>query len=276
MTKLMRLKPAAMTRVVDDYVTSGSLPSDWARFAEPIGRDVDIELIQRLSRHAVERFEPDKVDAWLAPRLHYSFRIQRRLASDVRLWAWLALNCNEFINHRFGKGSEVHPWRYNGTLLRNGLSRLWWGAEMCRNGSDYSDVETVFARTRTAEFALELMYSWNRPAAIAFARVGEGKDGGERLTDPLTVTLSTRLRIYLSLRSLEAAHMGDIEDTEEFDAEWAAHTTTLREVLTDDLTTLRGPSVGVADDSAIQELQLWMRSIVDEIKPESNEAEVAA
>ncbi len=54
------------------------------------------------------------------------------------------------------------------------VSRLWWGAEMVRNGPSYEDVPRVFSRVRTAEFALELSYSRYRPAAIAFTRVADG------------------------------------------------------------------------------------------------------
>ncbi len=132
---------------------------------------------------------------------------------------------------------------------------------MTRNGSSYEDVKHCFARTRTAQFALELMYSWHRPAAIAFCRVAEGVNG-ERLTDARTRTLSTRLRIVLSLRCLEATGSRTLDVEDEFDEEWAQHRPSLASLM-GDLETIKGPSTGSCDESAIDALSAWYRGVLE-------------
>ena len=184
MANLMTVKEGSATRLVDYFQAAEQLPPNFAAALEDTGLDIDLDLVVDLGKRASTLFGPDNMDPWLAPRLHAALRIPRRIAADRGMWTWLALLCHNYIEARFRKKKKrVHPWRYRGEWHRNGISRLWWGAEMTRNGPDYIDVETCFGRTRTAEFALELMYSWNRPAAVAFARVAEGKDGGVRLPD---------------------------------------------------------------------------------------------
>jgi len=263
-TRLIRIKSSAVATVTRDYLAGGHVPTDWKEVSEDTGTgiEIDLRLLKDLVHHAVENCDRKEVDAWLAPRLHCALPIPRRVAADRYVWMWLALECEEYIRFRFTGKKGIRAWRINGELLRNGISRLWWGAEMCRNGSTYVDVETVFTRTRTAEFALELMYSWNRPAAIAFARVAEGKDGGERLKDEMLEALSSSLRVQLSLRALEAAHLDREEDTEEYDPEWGRHTPALADLL-GPTSELRGPRRREAAKSAIDELVGWMREVAD-------------
>ena len=133
---------------------------------------------------------------------------------------------------------------------------------MTRNGPDYSFVPLCFARTRTAQFALELMYSWDRAAAIAFCRVTEGADGGPRLSDERTQGLSTKLKVLLTMRSLDSFGNGDVDDTEEFDAAWASHTPSFASLMMD-VGEIVGPSTGVVSLARVNELTEWFRLVVE-------------
>lgn len=261
MDKLLRLKPEAVSRIVEAYVDTGQLVTDWTKYTEDTGHHCDLALLKALSSRAASLLKMEDMDPWLAPRLHCALRIPRRLAVDGAIWTWLALNCHEFIEARFRQPNrKIHPWRYYGGWSRNGLSRLWWGAEMTRNGPSYDDVKHCFARTRTAQFALELMYSWHRPAAIAFCRVAEGVNG-ERLTDARARGLSTRLRVLLSLHCLESMGSKELDAEEEFDEDWAQHAPSLASLM-GDLGTLKGPSTGACDESAIDALAVWYREVL--------------
>jgi hypothetical protein len=286
MRKLMRVIPEHIVAVTEDYLVYGRLPTDWSEVAERVDHDIDLDLVIELTRHAAANYEAEAegegattMDAWLAPRIHYALRLPRRLATDPGVWTWLALQCIEYLEARFpeyedkktGIKKRMNPYRVRGNPmeLRNGLARLWWGAEMTRNGADYTDVETVFARTRTAEFALELYYSLYRAAAIAFARVTEGKDGGERLDDTMMNALSTRLRLYLSLQALEFAHHDAAEETEEMNMSWIYDDVPQKAVaLAGPTSGLRGPVLGTVTPEAIDSLAADMRAIVGEIKLE--------
>jgi hypothetical protein len=266
MRELRRVREEAIVPLTDAFVSSGRLPHDWDQATEAVDWVVDLELLQGLTRRAAAMLPAEQIDSWLAPRLHNSVRLPRRLAADGGIWVWLALQCPEIIEARFGKTEgKVHPWRYRTVWSRNALARLWWGAEMTRNGPSYADVRHCFARTRTAQFTLELMYSWSRPAAIGFARVAEGVDEGPRLTDTQMKALSTRLKVYLSLRSLELGQV-DREDTEEFDSEWASHTPSLTSLLSPDLASLSGPANGACEEPVIVGMCEWFRQIVSELK----------
>jgi len=274
MHELRRVTESAIVPLSEALAATGRLPNGWAAHTESIPFECDLELIKQLASKAAAFLPGDQMDPWLAPRLHCALRIPRRIAVDDGMWAWLAFQNREFVEARFRKGREkVHPWRYRGIWSRNALARLWWGAEMTRNGADYSAVELCFARTRTAQFALELMYSWDRAAAIAFVRVVEGADGLPRLSDELTRALSTRLKVYLALRSLDTFGNGEEEDTEEFDAQWASHRPSFAALARAEVEDLTGPSNGTCSSARIDALEEWFRSIVDEAALEQETAE---
>ena len=243
---------------------TGRLPSDWENYAESLGSKCDLELIVQLSHRCADLMPLEQMDAWLAPRLHCALRIPRSVAANERMWTWLALHCVRFVQARFAEhGIRVNPWRYNGMWSRNALSRLWWGAEMTRNGEDYSATVLCFARVRTAQFALELMYSWDRAAAIAFSIVAENQGAGGRLTDARMKELSKRLKVYLTLRSLNGFGDGG-DDHEDFDAEWARHSPSLKSLLGADVKSLKGPSTGRCDRVKIDQLINWFSEVVAE------------
>ena len=262
MIELRRVRIDSVVPLSEIIAATGQLPNGWKTNTEPSGAHCDLELIVQLATKAATFLQPDEMDPWLAPRLHSALRIPRRLATDEGVWTWLAFQCQLFVEARFRKGKKsLHPWRYRGAWSRNAISRLWWGAEMTRNGPDYSAVTLCFARTRTAQFALELMYSWDRAAAIAFSRVAEGADGGPRLSDAQTTRLSTKLKLLLSLRSLESFASDQESGTEEFDARWASEKPSLRSLLQADVRYIKGPSTGRATDTRILAVAEWLREI---------------
>jgi hypothetical protein len=250
---------------------TGALPVDFEQLLDAGEGEIDLALVNQLCNYAAEQHKAgawgrDAMDAWLAPRLHSAIRIDRRTAADHRFWAWLAMQNATYIRARFARpdGKPFRNWRYTGDLLRNGLSRLWWGAEMTRNGCSYVDVERCFGGVRTAQFALELRYSWSRAAAIAFARVVEGADGSPRLSDREKKKLSTTLRVILALRALEASALEEIDDSEEFDSEWASHMPSFAQLRDSATEELRGPTTGVVSEQRVLELSEWFRQLAQE------------
>jgi hypothetical protein len=269
--ELRRVPSDTAVPLSEIIAATGRLPNGWAAGTVATGFECDLELIKQLTQKAVTFLQREQLDPWVAPRLHAALRIPRRVAADDGIWTWLAFHCSDFVEGRFKKGkSKLHPWRYRGMWSRNALARLWWGAEMTRNGSDYSNVAFCFARTRTAQFALELMYSWDRAAAIAFSRVAEGADGGPRLSDTSMKALSTRLKVLLTLRSLESFGTNDLEDTEEFDAEWASHKPSFATLVQAEIENIKGPRGGAVSGDRLSELMIWFRQVADEASHESD------
>ncbi len=232
----------------------------------PSGRTIefDDELLEAVLAEALERYSDDnnKLDAWLAPRLHNVIRVPRRIAADRRFWAWVAIEFGrDYIKHRWsdGGGNAIKELRFTGTHLRNGISRLWWAAELARNGRDYGPVALALKAVRIAQFALELKYSWYRPAVIAFATVCVDR----KLGDSKMQALSVRVNAYLGTRPVELVGL-DENVGEEYDAEWWAGDPPSKKHLLEGK--LDGPDDGSASDVAIANLVKWFGELVDEME----------
>lgn len=232
----------------------------------PSGRTIefDEELLGAVLEEGIDRYEDDinRLDAWLAPRIHNVIRVPRRIASDRRFWAWIAIEFGrDYIKHRFsnGEGSAIKEFRFTGTHLRNGVSRLWWSAELARNGRDYEPVAQVLSAVRIAQFALELRYSWYRPAVIAFARICADR----KLTDAKMQALSVRVNAYLGTRPVELIGL-DETAAEDYDAEWWAGTPPSKKQLFDGK--FEGPDDGRASEVAIEELMNWFGEVLKEME----------
>lgn len=227
--------------------------------------EFDDELLRAVIAEGLERYPDDnnKLDQWLAPRIHNVIRVPRRVASDRRFWAWIAIEFGrEYIKHRFsdGEGSAIKEFRFTGTHLRNGISRLWWAAELARNGRDYGPVKVALRAVRIAQFALELKYSWYRPAVIAFATICADR----KLGDPKMQALSVRVNAYLGTRPVELVGL-DESAAEAYDHEWWASAPPSKAELFDGK--LEGPDDGTASREAIEKLVKWFGDVLDELEP---------
>ena len=270
-----RYSDAVSLSLADGFLQGGPLPasSESARASvadafPSVG--IDGGLLSALQDHAMVRSSDlvadvrnASMDQWLAPRLHAALRIPRRLAVDRGFWAWLAIDhLAPYVHLRFRQpgADATAAWRFTGDLLRNGVSRLWWGAEMVRNGSSYEYVPRVFRRVRTAQFALELRYSHYRPAAIAFTRLVEPlpTSDADGFDDDRMKSTSKRINAKLATRSLEAiAGFHGVDDDPP--AAWYLERPTIGDLTSDDLPS--GPEVEDVPEEVLRDLEAWFRSL---------------
>jgi hypothetical protein len=84
-------------------------------------------------------------DRWLAPRVHFALRLFRAEAAERGLWQWIALRYSWYVEWRWtnleGDITDDHWW---GPIHKQSFARLWWGAEIFRDGADYTPVERAF------------------------------------------------------------------------------------------------------------------------------------
>ncbi|MFC5724761.1 DUF6339 family protein [Streptomyces gamaensis] len=156
---------------------SSAFPSDEERW--------DAEPILLLCQEAVQRFEggsPTAADAWLAPRLHYALRLTRAEAADSTLWNFLALCvAPEFVQWRWGRPKEGgrlevgQAARFAGPWHTQCFSRLWWAAELFRDGDAYEPVVVACGNQDVLNTVLRQELVLHRPAAQALARLLETK-----------------------------------------------------------------------------------------------------
>ncbi|MFD7619897.1 DUF6339 family protein, partial [Streptomyces sp. NPDC059802] len=152
------------------------LPGEEARGASMPVRDLVDDAM-----HEFRDGRPTAADAWLAPRLHATLRLSRREAADRRLWNYLALGvAPDYVVWRHlpepkkhGETPKVAADRFRGPAYKQAFARLWWAAELFRNGSDYAPVVTVCTNQDMLNSSLRLDVIDHRPTAQAMVRLIE-------------------------------------------------------------------------------------------------------
>ncbi|MFS4093949.1 DUF6339 family protein [Streptomyces sp. AF1A] len=177
---------------------------DLNKFVEPLPEDDArwaVEPIRSLVEDAMFEFRDDRTraDAWLAPRLHATLRLTRREAADKRLWTHLALAvAPDYVAWRHlseptAKNPErrIAPERFRGPADRQCFSRLWWAAEIFRNGPDYGPVEVACGKQDVIHTLLRQGLLDHRPTAQALVRLlKSGKITGGREFNGLAVAIN--------------------------------------------------------------------------------------
>lgn len=144
--------------------------------------------VRELLDQAMTRFDDDRTgaDGWLAPRLHATLRMTRSEAGDSRLWNHLAmLVAPDYVVWRH-KGVEIaQSSRFSGPHYTQCFARLWWVAELFRDGPDYRPVEVACSSQDVLNTTLRLDVIDHRPTAQALLRVIENliSTGRPRLGD---------------------------------------------------------------------------------------------
>jgi hypothetical protein len=191
-----------------------------------LGRQVSLEPLREILDEARRRFptRPGESDGWLAPRVHATLRLTRREAADRRLWAYL--NVAAFPDHvrwRWRDADEpevaVPIERFLGEDSTNQIGRLWWGAELTRNGRDYARTAKAF---RSSQFArswqvLDVMH--HRPAALAIVDFLDQFNDGKGATDSQGARMARALNAALRTLTLDAVAENPEPDAEAF-REW--------------------------------------------------------
>lgn len=138
----------------------------------------ETERVRDLLNEAMARFEEDAVtaaDAWLAPRLHSTLRITRREAAESGLWNHLALRvAPDYVRWRhLAKPTEKNPVpiinakRFCGPFHTQAFARLWWAAELFRDGFDYRPVVAACKDQDVLNSILRFETVLHRPTAQA-------------------------------------------------------------------------------------------------------------
>lgn len=160
---------------------AGEFPdSCWEVFAPDLDTTALDTLVATTMRDN-ERYSTG-MDLAMAISLHRALPLNRRQASDRGFWKWLGvIHAPDFVAWRWApdRNSGLRSKeRFFGDRVRQTFSRLWWAAELTRDGSDYSltaellnlpgfqDVyEAIFGRA----------FGNYRPAMAAFIKVIHGK-----------------------------------------------------------------------------------------------------
>ncbi|QNP72487.1 hypothetical protein IAG44_25730 [Streptomyces roseirectus] len=178
----------------DQFLTEGLLKGEEVHAGIDLAKVVEsfptrearrsAEPIRSLVEDAMYAFAEDrpKADAWLAPRLHATLRLTRREAAEKRLWNHLALAvAPDYVVWRHLGKERVSAERFRGAADRQCFSRLWWAAELFRNGSDYEPVEAACGSQDLIHNTLRLDLIDHRPTAQALVRLLRSGLGGREV-----------------------------------------------------------------------------------------------
>jgi hypothetical protein len=227
--------------VTEDFRRGDPATVDAGSYIEDLnlGREVQLAPLREVVAEAVKRFkyDPPKSDPWLGPRVHATLRLTRREAADKRLWEYLTVvEFPHYVRWRWDKidnPDKVVPQdRFLGEDSKNALARLWWAAELTRNGSDYKRSEIALGISRFSVSWLHLILAHHRAAALAVVDFLDNyQSGGATDTQGQVMAKATNVALRtLCLDALAASPPTDAEAVREWIAEEFDVTTMMDEL----------------------------------------------
>ncbi|UHH25109.1 DUF6339 family protein [Halobacterium noricense] len=146
------------------------------------GASADLEALRdELEGVVDEHNENDhNIDAAAAPSVREFIDITRRTAARPGLWHWLTVSkFPDFVYHRWPNADDEEKFLDGGTdIYSNAIHQLWWGAELTRDGDDYTVTKQMFGQGRLANDVLDSWSSRYEPAAKIHTKIllGESSD----------------------------------------------------------------------------------------------------
>jgi hypothetical protein len=120
-----------------------------------------------------------EIDAEAAEPVREYLDITRRVAAKDGLWHWLAVSeFPNFVYHRWRESGNIkEKFLKGGTdIYSNAIHRLWWGAELTRDGSDYDRTRRIFMQGELANDVLDRWFARYEPAAKTTVDSLDGED----------------------------------------------------------------------------------------------------
>lgn len=149
------------------YVDMSDLESDYPR-------PVELDALADVLRAARDRFTGGnraESDAWLGPRVHSSLRLSKREAADPLVWLYLGVvPFRDYVRWRFETQGKVDVGRFSGTY-KHALARLWWMAELFRDGPDYTPVRLALSNQDVPNNLFRMDIAHHRPTVQGAVRV---------------------------------------------------------------------------------------------------------
>lgn len=268
MSNTQTLLPSVRAQLTDAFRDGEAEPNleDYLRPLE-LGRDLPLDLVGQLLAGARKTFtdDPAASDRWLAPRLHAAVRLTRAEAADRGFWNWLAVaEFPDYVRWRFSgrrsgaddEASGTPLKRFVGNERDHALARLWWGAELFRNGSDYGPVERAFVMQDVPNTWLILNAIHHRAAAQAALRLLP------TLNSKQINRLSTALDHVLTTIQLDAVAPVEGPDVIAIN-DWVAEAPDPDTILADEVPA--GPEEDPIDPDKVGAVEKLLRDVADSI-----------
>lgn len=155
MNELKRIRDTVEIGLSDDFLAaddpSGMITFDEAVHYEVVHPVVDMTAIDDLVAQMIKEHAKydTAMDSAMVVEFHKRLTLTRRQASDRRIWAWLGIvKYPHYVAWRWKPSSTTHQrsaTRFIGDRVRQTFSRMWWAAELTRDGNDYSLTDILLA-----------------------------------------------------------------------------------------------------------------------------------
>lgn len=176
------------SRLVTPAFRLGTEQPSFADFETPLelGHPIDLEAVRTFVDEAMHRYsrtQSTAADEWLGPRLHYSLRLSRREAAQRGMWRWLGIVfAPDYVRWRFGSADgdpegAAGEDRFLGPDYKHALARLWWMAELFRDGPDYKPAAAALSNQDIPNNLFRMDIAHHRPTVQAAVKVLQGKGG---------------------------------------------------------------------------------------------------
>jgi hypothetical protein len=257
MNRLKILLPEAQIVLTPEFLLLPT-PVDVSKFTKEFPRDIDLETPTDLIQEAMHRFDETPVasDSWLAPRLHSALRLSRREAAEAGIWEYLAIAIvPQFVRWRWRGDKEkgTARKRYSGRLDEQAIARLWWGAELTRNGPDYKPTTEAFKNQDVPNTWFRLNLFHHKPAIQAAIRFVATKSSDE------TNRIARLVDLALKTTALDAIAPSDRSDKAAIE-EWIEEQPPLITELKKDALP-KGPDEPPVQDTHIKSVQAFYERI---------------
>jgi hypothetical protein len=259
----MRCHTAARSRVSEEFCASTE-PFDLTGFELPLasGHHVDVAPVRALLGEAIARFEkPTESDRWLGPRLHSALRLSAREASDPEVWMWLGLGPGiDYVRWRF---ENRKPNRFVGSRDVQAFSRLWWIAEMFRDGPDYTPAVQALIKQDVPNTLLRLDVAHHRPTLLAFLRLRRKAGKAGELSGREVNAAAQAINIASVTYALEqiGPHQRNTGDRQAYD-DWRTQAVSLSTLLSEELPD--GPAESKVPAASVDALAALFQELLEE------------
>jgi hypothetical protein len=186
---LHRLSPEGACLVTRELATGEKEryePAEYQRFLDECETQTPLDEFDATVDEVIASTRPydPGADRVAAPRLHQALRLSRRAAADPGVWRYLAVvRRPHFVRHRWELRTLTQMrrrfWRPGTRSDSNAYSRLWWIAELTREGDSYALTERVLSRQPLATQLFVRDFCHHRPAIVALVDVLEDSPGDE-------------------------------------------------------------------------------------------------
>jgi len=261
---LKLLEPAARSFITENFCNEDGATINLANYAKAFSRTINLEPFQRVIEKATDRFHttPEKSDGWLAPRVHAALRLTRREAADKRVWDYLTVVVvPEYVRWRWKTEKGVQATRFIGPEYKQAVARLWWGAELTRNGEDYRYTPVLFANQDLQNSWARLDLFHHRAVAIASLKFLQTFRQGRFASSDDIRQLAQGFNMSLSTTMLDAITENPAIDDKTI-MDWAKEP--IDETLWDHEEP-KGPMDTPVDDVSIEEMTRFLGHVVQKI-----------